>query len=145
MWPQEQNWPQIKQTESENGRQRAKDKFQRHTSWSSRLRYVSNRKHHQLLSEWQWALWRTLLLKEKYTKARLEFAKMNTDNPQCFWEIKETKQKLFGESHQLGYILGLLCCIWYWISSICAVLNEISKLSRNSRANCTAYCQIALF
>ena len=88
---------------------------------------------------------RTPLLKANHKKARLEFAKMHIDKPQSFWEnvlwTDETKLELFGKSHQLyvhrrkneaykekntvptcetwrrlGYVLGLLCCIWHRVS-----------------------------
>ena len=90
-----------------------------------------------------------------HKKTRLEFVKMHIDKPQSFCEnllwTYETKLELFGKSHQLyvyrhmthtkkkhwtycetwrrlGYVQGLLCCIWHRVCWICAWYNEFSRI-----------------
>ena len=115
---------------------------------------------------------RTPLLKANHKKARLEFAKMYIDKPQgfcenvlldrwdktgAFWQVTSAlcsqtqKLSIQRKEHctycetwkRLGYVLGLLCCIWHRVFWICAGYNEISRLSRHSGAKCAAQCKKA--
>lgn len=73
--------------------------FQKGTSWSLKSRYISVWSHHQLLFEWQWALWRSPLLTEKHLKRHWQ-ATAQYFRENVLW-TDETKLELFGKSHQL--------------------------------------------
>lgn len=114
------------QKESVNGRQRAKDSFQSHTSWSPKSMHVSARLHHQ------WVL-----------------------KTGGFWQVtsalcSQTKDKAFKKTNSLPVKHGGgLVMFWGWFAGsdtgcLESVHNEISRLSGNSGTKLTGQCQKAL-
>ena len=63
----------------------------------------------------------------------------------------ETKGSLQSKEHLLYSqtwrrfpdVLGLLCCLWYWVPWMCARHHEIRRLPRHFGAQCSTQCQKA--
>lgn len=93
MWPQEENRPQIEQKDSVDGRKEPNTTSRKRYKLKSKVQVQGTSVPdcsigHFLscgrLNERRPRM--TLLLKEKHKEARLEFAIMYIDKPQCFWE-----------------------------------------------------------